>query len=137
MRLKGAADKLSEDLQRAKIHAIKNNVNVIFTFTVGTGAPARTCTGGSYRFVDDSAAAVVVANVIMDDPGDQETSANLCIQSSTFGVGEGFTSRGLPIFAGGGVVTLSNADTIKSKDSTFVATQSVAGGINLQRVLYP
>ncbi len=140
MRLKGAADTLSENLQRAKMHAIKNNVRVVLTFTAGTGAPARTCTGGSYRFVDSSPAAIVVAAETFNDLTTPESTARtsgLCLQASTFAAGEGFTPRGLTIGAGGGVVTLSNTSLTASGDPTYVITQTVAGGIQLQKVLYP
>lgn len=138
LRLKDAADALSENLQRAKMHAIKNNVSVVFTFAAGTGAPARSCTGGTYSFVDS--AANIVASETFNDLSTPESTARtsgLCLQASTFAAGDGFTPRGLPLVAGGGVVTLSNASLAASGDSTYVVTQTVAGGIQLQKVLYP
>lgn len=140
MRVKGAADTLSENMQRAKMHAIKNNVSVVFTFAAGTGAPARTCTGGNYSFVDNAVPPIVVASETFNDLTTPESTARtsgLCLQASTFAVGDGFTPRGLSLVAGGGVVTLSNASLAAANDPTYVVTQTVAGGIQLQKVLYP
>lgn len=140
MRLKGAADTLTENLQRAKIHAIKNNVNVVFTFAAGAGAPARTCTGGSYSFVDSAVPPNTVASETFNDLTTPESTARtsgLCLQATTFAAGDGFTSRGLPLVAGGGAVTLSNASLTVANDPTYSITQTTAGGIQIQKVLYP
>ena len=130
MRLKGIADTLSENLQRAKIHAIKNNRNVIFTFT-----PAVACPGGSYNFTDTGGN--VVASDVMHDLTTPDTAArttNVCLQASTFVAGDGFTSRGVPINAAAKTVTISNTALNKVGDPTYVITQSVAGGVKLQKV---
>lgn len=144
MRLKGAADALSENMQRAKMHAIKNNVSVVFTFTTLATAPARTCVGGTYSFVDS--AANVVASESFNDlstPDSIRRTAGLCLQASTFNIlnippnpQEGFSSRGLAS-GGGGAITLSSADLVSSNDPTYVITQTVAGGIQFNKVLYP
>lgn len=142
MRLRGAADTFVENLQKAKVHAIKNNVNVLFTeITAGAGAP---CTGGTYRFVDSAGIAVVEddqipgAPVRMDKPNDPDKKTeNVCIQGPTFVVGDGFTSRGLPINPAPRTVTFSNADLNNSGDPTFLITQSVAGSISIQKVDLP
>jgi len=123
MRLKRAADTLSENLQRAKMHAIKNNVKVVFTFTPGGGAP---CKGGSYLITESP----VVANVVVP----LETMIdNVCLQT-TFVATDGFTSRGLPIIPALKTVTISNADLNASGDPTFKITQSIAGGLKLDKV---
>lgn len=138
MRLKGAADTLSESMQRAKMHAIKNNVSVVFTFNIGVGAPAATCTGGSYSFVD-SAGNTIASETFnnLTTPESTARTSGLCLQAKTFAVGDGFTSRGLAIAAGGGSVTLSNASLAASGDPTYVITQTVAGGIQHQKVPSP
>jgi prepilin-type N-terminal cleavage/methylation domain-containing protein len=124
MRLKRAADTLSENLQRAKMHAIKNNVSVVFTFTPGAGAP---CKGGSYLITES----LVVTNVVVP----LETMAdNVCLQATTFVATDGFTARGLPINPALKTVTLSNADLQATGDPTFRITQSIAGGLKLDKV---
>lgn len=132
MRLKSAADALSENMQRAKMHAIKNNVSVIFTFTKGSGNP---CTGGSYSFVD-SAGNPVASEIFNDSttPESLERTADLCLSATTFVAADGFSSRGLPLLIpGGGAITLSNAKLTAATDPIYVITQTVAGGIQLQK----
>jgi Tfp pilus assembly protein FimT len=126
MRLKGAADTLSENMQRAKIHAIKNNVNVVLTFTKGVGTP---CKGGSYLITESVVPANVVANVAMTD--------NVCLQDSDFVAGDGFTSRGLPINGVARTAKIRNADLADPGDPTYEVTQSIAGGISLKKVNIP
>lgn len=131
MRLKSAADTLAENLQRAKMHAIKNNVRVVFTFTTGAGTP---CQGGSYLITESP----TVANIVVPL---EIMANNLCLEpllNTTFVAGDGFTSRGLPINGIERIVTISNADlydpaeTIKT-DPIYIITQSVAGGLQLEK----
>lgn len=135
MRLKGAADALSENMQRAKMHAIKNNVSVIFTFGAGAGAPATDCTGGTYSFVD-SAGNTVASETFNDltTPDSIDRTADLCLRITTFVALDGFSPRGLPLLIpGGGAVTLSNAKLKEATDPIYVITQTVAGGIQLKK----
>jgi prepilin-type N-terminal cleavage/methylation domain-containing protein len=131
MRLKSAADTLAENLQRAKMHAIKNNVRVEFFFTNGIGTP---CKDGKYEIKEFPPSAVVVV------PEVQMTN-NICLQATNYADDDGFTSRGLSVFpANPGnprSITISNADLNNSGDPTYVITQSVAGGLDLQKVLLP
>jgi prepilin-type N-terminal cleavage/methylation domain-containing protein len=143
LRLKSAADTLSENLQRAKIHAIKNNVSVIFTFTVGAGAP---CTGGSYRFDDNAVPANMIASELFNDtttPESTARTAGLCLEAPTApavifvsGV-DGFTSRGLPISASAKAVRISSANLNASGDPIYQVTQSIAGGLSLTKGTRP
>jgi hypothetical protein len=133
MRLKGMADSFSENLQRAKIHAIKNNINVVFTIT-----PAVACPGGSYNFTDT--AGNLVASDTMNDLSTDDTrarTANVCLSASTFVIGDGFTSRGLPINAAAKTLTLRNTDLNKTGDPTYVISQSISGSIKLNKVPLP
>ena len=132
MRLKGMADTFVENLQRAKMHAIKNNTSVSFTFI-----PAVTCPGGSYRFADASNS--TVAREVMHDMTDDATKArttNVCLKPSNFPGGSGFSSRGLALSAGGNA-TISNTTLNKTGDPTYVVTQSVSGGVSMKKVNLP
>lgn len=127
LRLKRAAETLAENLQRAKMYAIKNNVRVVFTFTPGVGTP---CQGGSYLITESP----TVANIVVP----LETMADkVCLQATTFVAGDGFTSRGLPINGAAKTVTITNADLSASGDPKYDLSQSVAGGLDLQKGTLP
>jgi len=129
MRLKAAGDDLVGNMQRAKVHAIKNNVNVVFTFT-----PPATCPGGTYSFVDSSAAAVVVAAA--DLTSSQYTGT--CLAANTFTVGQGYDSRGLRLIAGGTEsITVTHERLTDSGDPTYQVSMTSGGGIQLNKVLIP
>ena len=133
MRLKGMADTFVENLQRAKMYAIKNNTTVSFTFT-----PAVTCPGGSYRFFDASNS--TVAREVMHDLTDDVSTArttNVCLKPSNFPAGSGFSSRGLALNINGGNATISNTTLNKTGDPTYVVIQSVSGGVSMKKVNLP
>jgi prepilin-type N-terminal cleavage/methylation domain-containing protein len=120
--LRGAADDILMSMQRAKMHAIKNNVSVIFAF-----APAATCPGGSYTFTDS--AGNIVSQATLAD--------NTCLAASTFLAGEGFSSRGFPIGSLGGMVVVTHQDLGDSGNPTYTISQTVAGAIQMIRVPVP
>lgn len=134
MRLKGAADTLVSDLQKAKMYAIKHNTNVTFTF-----AAAATCPGGSYIFKDTSGNEV--ASQVMNDSTDKDSkTTNVCLKTSTYAAAapfDGFTSRGLPINPTARTVTISATDLSDTGDPTYTITQSIAGGISLAKDALP
>ncbi len=131
MRLKNAADTLFENMQMAKSYAIKNNISVVFSFTLGAPLGLTSCKGGSYSFTDT--AANVVANVAMTN--------NVCLKASGFDpLGtDGFTSRALPINTAVATktVTLSTSDLPNSGDPTYLITQAIGGGITLTKGTNP
>lgn len=114
MWLKDSAEELFTNMQRGKTHALKNNVDVVFSFT--TGSP---CPGGSYTF-DEAISGNNVASGAMTD--------GVCLSNSTFAAGEGITSRGLPINGAGGVVTVTHG---KVAGVQYQITLSVAGGVSI------
>ncbi|MCP3892859.1 MAG: prepilin-type N-terminal cleavage/methylation domain-containing protein [Desulfobulbaceae bacterium] len=132
MRLKGMADTFLENMQQAKIYAIKRNTSVTFNFTA-----AATCPGGSYNVTDDQDGTVVVFDV-MNDPGDTSRTQNVCLQASTFPVtGAGFTSRGLPKSPSAYAVTISSSDLIASGDPIYTIRRTSAGGLILDKGTNP
>jgi prepilin-type N-terminal cleavage/methylation domain-containing protein len=122
MQLRSASEDMFVNMQRVRLHAIKDNVSVVFTFT-----PAATCPGGSYSFTDSNGVVVYQGNL----------QDRVCLASSTFAAGEGVTPRGLPIVAGGGVIRLTHADLPDSGDPVFTVTQTVAGAIQMDRGAIP
>lgn len=119
MHLKSASDELFANTQRAKIHAIKNNIDVVFSFTVGTCVPGDL---GSYQFDEVPATIPPLIAVNMAD--------EVCLSASTFAAGEGFTSRGLPINSTGGKVTITSTKIA----TQFEVEQSIAGGVTLDKL---
>ena len=118
MNLKAASEELFTNMQLAKIHAIKNNVDVDFTFTI-----AAPCPGGSYTFDEVVSGNNVASGVMAND---------VCLSSSTFVAGEGFTPRSLPIITpGGGIVTLTHA---RVTGVQFQIQQSIAGGVTVDKL---
>ncbi len=122
MQLRSASEGLFVNMQRVRLHAIKDNVSVVFTFT-----PAVTCPGGSYSFTDSNGVIVYQGNL----------QDRVCLSASTFAAGEGVTSRGLPIVAGGGVISLTHTDLPDSGDPLFTVTQTVAGAIQIDKGAIP
>ena len=119
--LRGVNDDLVADMQKAKMHAIKNNVNVTFTFTTG-------CPGGGYTFQDSNGD--VVANRTM--------AKNMCLVSSTFPAGAGFSARGMAINPPGvGNVVLRHNKLQDSGDPQYTINQNVAGGLQSNRGTVP
>jgi hypothetical protein len=127
------------------MHAIKNNVSVIFTFTVGAGVP---CTGGSYTFTDNAVPANVIASE-MTTPDSIARNAGICLEAPTptlpaatasvifvSGV-DGFNSRGLPINPAKKGVKLTNANLSAPGDPVYHVCQSVAGGLSLTKGTCP
>ena len=122
MNLKDTLDTVIADMQRAKMHAVKDNVDVQFEWVTGTGTLAgNDCKNWGYRVKE-----VVSGTVITDDP--VVLADQICITANTFAANEGFTSRGLPLVAGGGMITIQHGDL-----PTFQGdiSQSVAGAIRM------
>lgn len=119
MRLKDQSDQLFGNMQKAKIHALKNNVDVEFTFTIGTGSP---CSGGSYSFHEVLIPANIVASGTMTE--------GVCLSASTFSAGEGVNTRGLTINGAGGVATVKHGDV---GGVWYEITLSVAGGVSIDK----
>ena len=114
--LKGAAQILYADLQKAKLHAIKTNRNVIFTFIAVPDCSTPT----GYTFTDSNGT-IVASNTMAD---------GICIHDSNFIASSGFSARGL-----------QNENTpaqrivkIKHVDRTreYVITQNMAGSITIK-----
>lgn len=122
MRLKDTIDTVMADMQKAKMHAIKGNVNVTFEWVTGTGTLAgKDCKNWGYRFKE-----AVSGTVITEDPVVFEDG--ICITANSIVANEGFTSRGLPIVAGGGTVTIQHVDLPTVQGDI---TQTVAGAVRL------
>lgn len=121
MALKRAGDTLFSDLQMAKTLAVKKNVDVEFTFTVAA-SPCPVAGGGSYK-IEENVGGVKTTIV------NKSFNEGVCLSSSTFAAGEGFTPRGLSIKGGGGVATVIHAKWGNAKK--FDITQSVAGGVTI------
>ena len=123
MRLQSAARNLLADMQLAKSQAIKTNTNVTLVFN-----PSAACPGGSYTFTDGNGRTVASVALAEYDNG-------LCLRNPpapaiAFAGGEGFNSRGMPITGGNNQsVALSHAKS----SSTFLVTETVSGGVTLQR----
>ncbi len=94
-RLKAAAGSLYSNMQRAKLEAVKQNVDVIISFTTGAYTPSGKV--GSYLiFVDNSP-----ANGVFDSGetiiSNETMPANVSLYYASFtGKTTGFNSRGLP-----------------------------------------
>lgn len=129
MRLQSAARHLLTDMQNAKNEAIKTNTNVTLVFT-----PPAACPGGSYAFTDGNGLVVTTVTIADQD-------RDLCLRNppvlplvpiaNAFPAGEGFTSRGLPIVGG---INHSVVLTHARSTSLFTVTETIAGGITLQRL---
>lgn len=141
--LKGAVQQLHSDLQRAKIEAIKRNVNTVIVFSpvdcsnIALGTPSP---NGSYTaFVDDGGGDATKAKNKVQDAGEvtllttaMPKHVALCSNDSgiTFtGNLAGFTPRGLPVGNNIGKVTLLN-----TKESKFTLSISMAGSIRTARL---
>ena len=128
LHLQSTARNLLADMQHAKSQAIKTNTNVTLTFT-----PPAACPGGSYSFTDGNGKIVTAVTMAQID-------SDLCLSNPpapapapaavAFAAGEGFTSRGLPIFGGN---NQSIVLTHSRSNSVFLLTETVAGGVLLQR----
>lgn len=114
-RLKGAAQILYADFQKAKLHAVKTNrdVTVNFTWVADCSGPT------GYTFTDTDG--VRVANNTMGD--------GICIYSSNFVNGtSGFDPRGFPADAAQHTVRIKH--TKISREHQII--QSLAGSIALK-----
>lgn len=125
MRLQSAARTLLADLHNAKSQAIKTNTSVTLAFTIPVACP-----GGSYTFTDGNGVIVAAVNMAQIDN-------DICLRNpvavapapAAFGVGEGFTPRGMPISGGNKAIILTHTRS----NSTFTVTETVSGGVTLQR----
>ena len=114
MRLKAASQELYSHLQKAKLHAVKTNNDVLFSFT----ADVNCLTPTGYVFTDEEGFEVV----------SKVMAEGVCLESvATFDATSGFTPRALP--AGPvGSVTLTHKNTTRQ----YVVAQSTAGNIRIQ-----
>lgn len=135
MRLQSAARDFHSDLQLAKLQAIKTNRNVLFEINpVAACLGDAGCPGGScYRFFVDAdnngncnAGDTIVTGVTL------RNNLNIGIPAlNPFIPGDGFRPTGLPILAGGD----KRAEITHTQSaSVFRVTQTVAGGVTLQRL---
>lgn len=116
-KLKGAVQILYADMQKAKIHAIKTNRDVTFSFTVDAGCNGTT----SYTFTDDDGD--VVSSVSFD--------SGVCIYESDFANGtSGFDSRGLQTDAVPALHTVKMKHTRHTK--LYEITQDIAGILKIK-----
>lgn len=114
--LKAASRELRGHLQQAKLHAVKANETVLFSFTV-----AAPCPGGSYTFTEKTSGNAVINNTLQN---------GVCLSASTFTNGSsGFDSRALPANNFGGTVTLTHS---KLTTRTQSIIQSSAGALRIQ-----
>lgn len=120
MQLRAASEDLLVNMQKAKLHAIKTNRDVIFTFNI-----AAPCPGGSYSFADTDG--TVVAH--------ETFSGGKCLSASTLASGTaGYKPKGLPIIPpGAGTVTLEHESLQNSGDPIYIITQTVAGIVQSAR----
>jgi type IV fimbrial biogenesis protein FimT len=116
--LKAAARILHANLQKARIHAVKENTNVEFNFTADN-----TCSGPtSYLFKEPGAGGDVVSSITLKE--------GVCIISSSFTNGaDGYNSRGLPLTVATGNVRLSHKN-LRSRE--YVINQTSAGSLRIQ-----
>lgn len=117
-RLKGAAQILYADLQKAKLHAVKTNRNVTvnFTFSAGCSGPTR------YAFTETGGLGKVVASNTMGD--------GICIYSSNFtNDTSGFNPRGFPTEAAPTQRTVNIKHTKITRE--YQITQSIAGSLTI------
>lgn len=137
MRLKGAVDRIVEDLQRAKIHAIKHGLSVKLQFYNATPS----CPGGSYNITDSDGTEVVVYTIsdLLTDDG--KRTSNVCLLSSTYATAapfDGFTSRGLPVNPATQTLTLvSNELGLGSGSPKYDIVLTTAGGISSSKGVLP
>lgn len=123
-RLKGAAQELYSNMQKAKVEAVKRNKNVGIQFTTTVCPPE----GGGYTvFLDENASK-------SQDAG-EGTLFNVAMPKGTClsatGLGSdyyGFTQQGLAVGAAAGDVTLAHV----SIGRTYTMTMSIAGAVNIK-----
>lgn len=120
LNLKSAADDFYAHMQKAKLTAIKKNLDVTLNITA-----AGTCPGGSYFLVD--ADGEVTANVTDADLID----LGVCLEEAHFDSGDaGYNARGLPLDTSeSNNVTFTHSDG----DYTYIIVQTAAGGLTRQK----
>lgn len=132
-RLNSAARDLVSNLQRARMEAVKGNVNVVLSFSPQAYDPKGGV--GSYQiFVDDGAGGGTAGNFVRDGGETVLVQAtmpgNVSLYSAVFSgatTAAGFNSRGLPASNRTGNVALRN-----NKSRYYQASLSVAGNIDLK-----
>lgn len=117
LNLKSQSEEIFSNMQSAKTHALKNNVDVIFTFN--TSSP---CPGGDYSF-DELLSGTTVSSGTMTE--------GVCLSSSDFVAGDGCTSRGLPINGAARTLSLTHSDVSGVR---YDIQLSVAGGVSIDKI---
>ncbi|MGW8161883.1 MAG: pilus assembly FimT family protein [Desulfobulbales bacterium] len=117
--LKAAAQELYGNLQKAKLHAVKTNRDVTFTFTTSPDCSAAT----RYTFIDADGQAVASVDL---QPG------GVCIKSSDFDAASGFDPTSLPtvLSATGKYTVTMGHGRIPAR--TYAISQSTSGSISIQ-----
>ncbi len=144
-KLRGAAQEFYADMQRAKITAIKQNEDITFSFTpVGVSADG-TCSGGSYSFTDSGGNVIAsqnFANSVFCLAAVSDSNLSPPVPATPpvadFTGGEGFTSRGLPTTSPPApplppTKGIALTDNSSRSPAVFIVTQSIAGGVILER----
>ena len=127
--LKAAARDLYSDMQKARLHAIKENTPVSFRFTT-VALPA---TGGGYTmFVDDGAGGGVASNGVLDGTERLLNTVTMTGQNSlvnaAFSFGDTwvtYTAKGVTAGSKAGSVTMANSQR------SYSVTVTAGGGLRL------
>lgn len=130
MLLKRASDDLFTNMQLAKVHAVKNNVDVYVAILPDVGCAG---TGGSYEIGEVAAGTIIASGAMADGVcisamATLPAPAAIPVSAADRLLMDGFTSRGLSIRAAGGNVTLTHP---KVPGKQYDISMSVAGGVTI------
>lgn len=144
MNLKSASDDLAANLQRARVHAIKNNVSVIFEFKApGTCVAPDTCPDGKYKFYDNAATPVTVAEVYFNKIYDGEMHyEGVRLQSSKFEAGQGYDFRGMRLVIpvppnDDEYAALESSRMTDAGDPIYEVWMTTGGGVKIEKKARP
>lgn len=137
MLLKSAADDLAANLQRAKTHAIKNNVSVLFTFNTPGSCVAPACPYGKYLLQDNAPTPVTVAEVYFDNEYE-----GVKLKATKFEAGQGYDSRGMRLVIPGvgnedEYAELESSRLTDSGDPLYEVWMTTGGGIKIEKKVRP
>lgn len=125
---KSAVRKLRNDLQKAKLEAVKRHTSCLVDFTFAAGADAGACRTCISTDNDcDDAADVIITELDFND------FPNVAFQNVTFASPQFvFNSRGMPEQTGGGIVA-GTANVICTADAgySFDLVMSITGRIRI------